>query len=127
MARKPPAPKLTVVAPAPAPEHPQPPRELDATGRALWDAVVRDYEFADPGSTEVLYQACAAVERAERCRRIIDEDGEVVKTRTGPRSHPLLRDEVANRALAARLIGRLGMDLEPLRTGPGRPPGARFS
>jgi hypothetical protein len=30
------------------------------------------------------------------------------------RSHPLLRDELQNRALAARLLGKLGLDLEPV-------------
>jgi hypothetical protein len=34
-----------------------------------------------------------------------------------------LRHETANRALAIRILGRLGLDLEPLRAGPGRPPG----
>ena len=90
---------------------------------ALLRAVVANYEFADPGSIEILYQACAASDRAERCRAIIDADGEMIRTKGGTRSHPLLRDELNNRALTARLIGRLGMDLEPLRSGPGRPPG----
>jgi hypothetical protein len=123
MPRKPPGPKLTVIGEAAAPTHPEPPGKLGPYGLALWLVVVTSYEFADPASLQVLYEACASVERAERCRAIIDEDGEMIRTKAGPRSHPLLRDEVANRALACRLLQRLGLDLEPVRSGPGRPPG----
>jgi hypothetical protein len=89
---------------------------------ALRRAVTTNYAFDDPGSVEILYQAAAAADRAEKCRAIIDEEGEIVRTRNGPRSHPLLRDELANRAFATRAIGKLGLDLEPIRL-PGRPGG----
>jgi hypothetical protein len=122
MPRKASGPKLAVINAAPAPEHPAPPGKLGETGMALWRAVTTNYAFDDPGSVQVLFQACAATERAEKCRAIIDEDGEVLRTRTGPRSHPLLRDELNNRAFAVRALGKLGLDLEPVR-GIGRPPG----
>jgi hypothetical protein len=123
MPRKPTAPKLSVVAPQPAPDHPAPPGKLGETGTALWRAVTTNYEFADPGSTEILFQAWAAADRAEACRRIVDQDGELIRTKAGTRSHPLLRDELNNRTFVVRSLGRLGLDLEPLRSGPGRPPG----
>ena len=126
MPRKPTAPKLSVVAAAPAPVHPDPPGKLGETGLALWRSVVTSYAFDDPGSVEILFQACASADRAERCRAIIDQDGELVRTKTGTRSHPLLRDELNNRALTARLISRLGLDLEPVRS-PGRPGGPGFA
>ena len=100
MARKPTAPKLSVVAPVPAPEHPAPPGKLGETGLALWRSVVESYEFSDPGSTQILYQACRSADRAEACREIIDTDGELMRTKTGARSHPLLRDELNNRRCA---------------------------
>jgi hypothetical protein len=100
-----------------------PPGKLDDAGMALWRSVVSAYEFADAASYMILFQACGAVERAERCRAIIDSDGEMIRVGKVLRSHPLLRDEVANRALGCRLLARLGLDLEPLRGGPGRPPG----
>jgi hypothetical protein len=81
MPRKPPTPKLTVIRPAPAPEHPTPSNKLGRTGLDLWRSVVESYEFSDPGSVQILYQACAAADRAEACREIIDTDGEIVKTR----------------------------------------------
>jgi hypothetical protein len=107
MPRKPPAPKLTVVAPLPARGHPAPPGKLNVTGMGLWRAVTENYEFADPASTQILFQACASADRAEACRVIIDRDGEIVKTRNGPGANPLMRDELANRALCARLLSKL--------------------
>ena len=81
------------------------------------------FEWSDPGSYEVLAQLCAARQRAERCRRIIDEQGEMVRGRDGFRAHPLLREELGFRAFVVRSLAKLGLDLEPLRSGPGRPPG----
>jgi hypothetical protein len=62
----------------------------------------------------VLSQACFAASRADRCRAIIDRDGELLRAGKAVRSHPLLRDKLQNRALAARLLGKLGLDLEPV-------------
>jgi hypothetical protein len=84
---------------------------------------VGNYEFSDPGSIEILFQACAAADRAEACRRIIDADGEVLNSRVGPKAHPLLRDELNNRAFVCRSLGKLGLDLEPVRSSIGRPSG----
>jgi hypothetical protein len=99
------------------------PKSLDKTGAHLWTEVVSCYEFADPGSYAILEQACLCVQRAERCRLLIDKDGEMLFGKNGPRANPLLRDELGNRALCARLLGRLGLDLEPLHPTPGRPSG----
>jgi phage terminase small subunit len=125
VARKPPA-NLVVIPKSPEPDYPEPPRHLGEHGMALWKRVVETYAFDDPGSTETLFQACAAVDRAERCREQIDRDGEMIKAKTGMRSNPLLRDELANRAFAVRALARLGMDLEPVRA-PGRPGGPAYT
>jgi hypothetical protein len=115
-------PRLSVVPVCP-PSVPQPPGQLDQVGMALWISIASQYEFDDPGSIEILHQACLCRQRAERCRKLIDQQGEMLISRTGPRSHPLLRDELQNRALCARLIQRLGLDLEPIHDRPGRPSG----
>jgi hypothetical protein len=101
---------------------PEAPAELCEHGRRLWCAVHEQYDIADAGGLETLRQACAASDRAERCRAIIDEQGEILAFRGQVRSHPLLRDELANRAFVTRAIGRLGLDLEPVKP-IGRPPG----
>ena len=121
MPRKPTTPRLSVVAPGTAPEHPDPPGKLGETGLALWRSVVENYAFGDPGSIEILFQACRSADRAEACREIIDTDGEMIRTKAGMRSHPLLRDELDNRALCG-LLGKLGLDLNRSAL-TGRPPG----
>jgi hypothetical protein len=85
-----------------------------------------EYQIIDSGGVELLAQACAALDRAEACRQHIDADGEVIKTEAGMRDHPLLKHELANRAFVTRAIGRLGLDLEPIKP-LGRPPGKGFT
>jgi hypothetical protein len=114
---------LTVVGSAAVPKPPTPPGKLGATGASLWKDITSAYEFGDRASYEALYQACAAADRAETCRKQIDADGEVIRGKTGLRDHPLLKHEIAARAFVVRTLGRLGLDLEPVRSGPGRPPG----
>jgi hypothetical protein len=116
-------PKLEAV-PMPPTAHTVPPPHLDETGAALWREVTSIFEFDDPASYQVLAQACAACSRAEKCRQIIDDEGEMLRLKNGiTRAHPLLRDELANRAFCVRALSKLGLDLQPLRSGPGRPPG----
>ena len=106
--------------PAASGDHLEPPSALDAVGRALWSEVTRLYAFDDPGSIEVLFQACACRSRAERCRKLIDQQGEMIATRTGLRGHPLLRDEIAKSCSmrpADRQV-RDGPGTGPQRAGP---------
>jgi hypothetical protein len=47
----------------------------------------------------------------------------VIETKAGVlREHPLIPHELAARAFAVRALAKLGLDLEPMRTSPGRPP-----
>jgi hypothetical protein len=99
-----------------------PPRPLGIYGTALWNAVLREYRIEDRGGIELLAQACAALDRAERLAEAIALDGDVIHTRTGvPKSHPAIRDELANRAFVVRTLERLGLNVETIKP-PGRPP-----
>ena len=93
-----------------APEVVEPPRALGEPGAALWQRVVAEYELSDVGSIEQLAQACAALDRAEACRQQIDADGEVRRSDTGLKEHPLLKHELANRAFVTRTLQRLGLE-----------------
>jgi hypothetical protein len=101
---------------------PDAPPELGDPGRALWQSVMQQYDILDAGGWETLRQACLACDRAEACRKIIDEQGELLTIRGQVRSHPLLRDEIQNRAFVIKAIQRLGLDLEPIKA-IGRQPG----
>jgi hypothetical protein len=116
------APNLKVIAAASASSGVSPPGKLGETGMSLWGDITASYEFGDRASYETLYQACAAADRAERLRDLIDEQGEVVKLKGGLlKDHPALKHEIACRAFVCRTLARLGLDLEPLNAGPGRP------
>ncbi len=115
-----PKPQLTVIQAHPAVTR-SPPAHLGPVAAELWREISSSYSFDDPASTQILAEACSALDRSERCRASISEDGEVVRGRGGLlRPHPLLTAEIQSRALACRLLARLGLDLEPVRA-PGRP------
>jgi hypothetical protein len=121
MARRP-GPDLKVIAAAQAPVEPQPSCKLGEVGLSLWRDIISSYEFNDRGSYETLSQACAAADRAEELRAAIDRDGPVIRAKGVIRDHPLLKHEIAARSFVVRTLARLGLDLEPVRSGPGRPP-----
>jgi hypothetical protein len=99
------------------------PAALRETGAALWRSVTSDYVLSDPGSVETLYQACCAADRAADCAAAVERDGITVRTPSGLKEHPLVKVELTARSLTCRLLARLGLNLEPLRDGPGRPAG----
>jgi hypothetical protein len=122
MARKPGA-NLKVVPVVPESGAVDPPGKLGDVGLSLWRDIVSSYEFGDRASYETLFQACAGADRAAKLRDLIDQDGEVIYSKGVVRDHPALKHEIASRAFVVRTLARLGLDLEPLRPGPGRPPG----
>jgi hypothetical protein len=70
---------------------------------------------------EILCLACQALDRAESLSAAIAAEGQTIRSsRSGVRAHPALRDELANRALVARLLVKLGINVEPIKP-PGRP------
>ena len=101
---------------------PEPPVSLGEAGRQLWLSIQSEYRIVDSGGRALLEQACAALDRASECERRIAVDGMVIETKNGPKDHPLIRHELAARALMARLLVRLGINFEPVRP-PGRPAG----
>jgi hypothetical protein len=102
---------------------PKPPPTLGTAGQSLWRSIVTEYDISDSGGQLMLEQIALAYERAERLRIEIDRDGEIIRGRTGPREHPGLRGELAARAFVVRALARLGLQFEPVRSSPGRPPG----
>ena len=85
--------------------------------------IVATWEWHDdPVIYRVVEEACYAFQRAARCRRLIDEQGEVLRTKAGLRSHPLIREETAAGRWAAacwpdwaRIWSRCTPDRAPAR------------
>ena len=71
----------------------------------------------------MLTQACQALDRAEGLADRIAEDGDIIRTPTGIKAHPGIREELAARGFVVRTLQKLGLNFEPLHLGPGRPPG----
>lgn len=118
-------PALKIVKTARTTNHP--PRTLGKVGLGLWTRITNEYDVNDAAGKELLALGCEALDRAEACRAAIDRDGEVQRGGNGfSKEHPALRPELASRAFVAKMLLRLGLDVEPLRSGPGRPPGPQW-
>jgi hypothetical protein len=90
-------------------------KNLGKFGQSLWNRVQAEYGISDVGGMELLYQACAAADRAEELSALIARDGAVVRGNNGPREHPALRGEPASRAFVCRTLTRLGVTTEPIK------------
>ncbi len=97
-----------------------PPRQLRQPGASLWAAVLDQYDIADAGGVETLMQICEAADRVEEIGRQISEEGLTIRTKSGPKEHPLLKIELGLRSFITRNLQRLGINVEPLKS-PGRP------
>lgn len=117
-------PPLKLVSIQPGQHQPDPPRDLGEPGRELWQSITSEFDIGDSEGRFLLEQACRALDRAESCRRAIDEAGELIGGRGQLRANPLLRDETACRALAIRTVQRLQLRLEAIKP-VGRPSGGR--
>jgi hypothetical protein len=118
MGKTPEKPALTLVGSAAT--VPAPPRPLEAAGLGLWNRIQSEFYIADSGGVEILLQACGALDLVEALGAAIAADGPIIHTRAGPKSHPAIRDQIAARALVARLLSRLGVASENVQA-PGRP------
>jgi hypothetical protein len=101
----------------------EPSRTLGEHGRKLWDRVTAEFEVEDAAGIELLTLACQSLDRAEGLAARVAEDGEIVRTRNAVKTHPAIKEELACRGFVVRTLSRLGLNYEPLRAAPGRPPG----
>jgi hypothetical protein len=119
MPKTPVPPALTIVSPETTDI--APPRDLGQHGRALWDAIQREFRIEDRGGVELLAQACAALDVVEALGEAIARDGVIVYSRAGPRAHPAVKDQIGARAFVVRTLERLGVTVENVKS-VGRPP-----
>src|SRR5262249_49775300 len=81
----------------PGPEVASAPPGLGPDGRAMWNAVMREFHITDVGGLLLLEQAAAAADMVARLRAQIDKDGLTVELASGTRSNPMLKDELGFR------------------------------
>lgn len=104
---------------------PAPPGGLSAEAKKWWAAIQDEYAIDDPAGLLLLQTGLEAFDRLRQAQRVIKRDGPVVLDRFGQqKSHPLLTTERDSRAAMLAALKNLNLDIEPLRDGPGRPPGS---
>jgi hypothetical protein len=91
-----------------------PPATLGKTGSNLWQRIMVEYDLRDSGGLEMLKQICEAADDVAEDLAIIKRDGRVIRTKSGPRDHPLIRHALAGRSFVIRSLHRLGLDVEPI-------------
>ena len=113
-------PKLSLVKPSP-PTADGPPPTLGKAGATLWRTLTSEFVIDDAAGLTMLAQICAAADRLADYQAAIGRDGLMIRTKQGPKEHPLLKLELSTRAFIMRGLARLGLDAEPLKA-IGRPP-----
>ena len=100
------------------------PDHLSADAKRLWTSITSEYCIDDAAGLHILRAALEAFDRSQAAREEIDKCGMLFRDRFGaPKPHPLLPVERDARAAFLAGLKALNLDLEPLRNGPGRPPG----
>jgi P27 family predicted phage terminase small subunit len=93
-------PTLSLVSPSP-PTGDAPPT-LGKAGRKLWRTLTAEFVIDDSAGLEMLQQVCSAADRLCGYQEAIERDGLMVRTKQGPKEHPLLKLELSTRAFIMR-------------------------
>jgi hypothetical protein len=84
----------------------KPPPGLRRSGRALWRAVLGDYEL-DQHEEAVLREACRTADSLDDLQALLDADGVLSSSSQGVRVHPALVELRQQRLAFARLLTAL--------------------
>jgi P27 family predicted phage terminase small subunit len=100
------------------------PKQLSPEARKWWRKLRDEYAIDDVAGLLLLQTAMEAFDRMRAAQAAIEEEGATVVDRFAQvKGHPLLCVERDARASMMAALKALNLDLEPLRDGPGRPPG----
>jgi P27 family predicted phage terminase small subunit len=101
-----------------------PPKHLSTEAKRWWKKLTAEYTLDDSAGLLLLTTGMEAFDRMRQAQQVIAADGPSVVDRYGrTKAHPLIAVERDARAALHRAMRELNLDLEPLRPGPGRPPG----
>lgn len=99
---------------------PPPPPHLKAPGKALWKAILSEYDVGDAHDLARLQVAAECADRGAEARDAIERDGAYTEGKFGLKAHPALAVEQAARILLLRAIREMGVDVAEAQ--PTRPP-----
>lgn len=110
--------------PAVLPTGPRPPKHLRAETRRWWLAVVTEWTLEEH-HVRLLTLAARSWDEAEAAQELIRTEGLIVKQPSGAlRPHPAVRVGQEARAMFARLLRELDLDVDPPKAS-ARPPALR--
>lgn len=89
-----------------AQQTPKPPSGLKRSGRALWRAVMGEYELEEHETT-ILREACRTADSLDALQTVLEQDGYMGETSQGRRVHPALVELRQQRITFARLLTAL--------------------
>jgi hypothetical protein len=89
---------------------PAPPSGTKAEGRRLWRAVLGEYEL-DEHELSLLRQTCRVADMCADLQAMVDSEGPIAQSPSGPRAHPALVELRQQRILLARLVVALRVPL----------------
>src|SRR4051812_23522988 len=89
---------------------PRPPSGLRASGRALWRAVLADFELAKHEEA-VLREACRTADSLDDLQALLEAEGLTSETSQGRRVHPALVELRQQRIALARLFAALNIPI----------------
>ena len=103
----------------------KPPRGLSREAARWWRRLTTEYEIGDDAGHLILMTAMEAFDRMRQAQAVLATDGLSITDRFDQiKAHPLCVVERDSRAQMMAALKALNLDIEPLRDGPGRPPGA---
>ncbi|HXH78172.1 hypothetical protein [Nocardioides sp.] len=88
------------------PSAPKPPKGLGQSGRALWAAVLGDFELTEH-ETVVLREACRTADSLDALQMLIEQEGHMSESSQGVRVHPALVELRQQRIALARLFAAM--------------------
>ena len=119
------SPDVTPVPPDVTPGPPVPPGDLQASGCALWVAVVAEWDL-DEHERMILHETCRTSDLCDRLQVVLDVDGPMSESSQGTRVHPAAVELRQQRIVLSRLLvalnlpsGEAGATTLPARPVPG--------
>ena len=104
---------------------PEPPGDLQASGCALWVAVVAEWDL-DTHELQLLHETARTVDLCDRLQVVLDDEGAMSESSQGVRVHPAAVELRQQRITLARLLtalnlpsGEAGATTLPARPVPG--------
>ena len=103
---------------------PPAPKQLSAEAKGWWRKILECWDL-DDAALLILESGLEALDRMRQAQVILAKEGITIEDRFGQaKQHPATLVERDAKATLLRHVKALGIDLEPLHDGPGRPAGS---